>query len=100
MIISKFLDYGGSFLFNDENLFRNYFIQPLKHIDFLKNNKYKLIRFLSYISPWLIFPYTLFAYSIWLVVFIILFILGILLEIYEVLIEKKINKFKTFWNEL
>lgn len=91
-------DYGGSFLFNKESDAK-YFFEPLKHISFLKNNKYRFIRFLSYISPWLIFPYTLFTYVVWIIVFIVLVIATVVVTIFEAG-ENKLNKFKEFWNEL
>jgi len=94
--------YCGSFLFNSKSNAK-YFFHPLKHINFFKNNKYKIIRFLSYISPWLFFPYTLFTFVVWIIVFIITslaLITGFLCCILCEIFNDKLDKFKKFWNDL
>lgn len=98
MIILKFLTYCSYLLTNEEKS-TEYFCYPLKNIKFFKNNKYKLVRFFSYISPYLIFPYTLFAYVVMLALIISVLIAVIISEVFDSLSEK-VFKFKSFWNEL
>ena len=86
---------------NSKKNFTNikYFYYPLKEFSFLKNNKYKIIRFLSYISPWIIFPYTLFTFLVWTIVAIFLILLMIIWFICNY-VNNIIDDFKIFWNKL
>jgi len=99
--LEKITDLLFSFLCGNETVFGdvNKFYFPLKEYSFFNKNKLKIVRFISDISPWIVLPYTLLAFSVWVFAAILFFILSIVLNFVKFLSSKLIN-FKVYWKNL
>lgn len=74
-------------------------IFPFKELLFFKKSKYKLVRLFSILSPWLVLPYTVFAWVIYGCAWI--FIILVIIFLACINCAKDIfNNLKTFWDNV
>ncbi len=75
------------------------FIFPFKELLFFKKSKYKLVRLFSILSPWLILPYTIFAWVVYACLWIILFVYMVL-HICVNYVKDVLSSLRTFWDNV